>query len=347
MKKVSRILIANRGEIALRILRACRELDIETVVVYSEADRGAGYLDLADEVVCIGPGPSQQSYLDIPKIISAAEISAADAIHPGYGFLAENVHFAEICRSCHIEFIGPPVESIRLLGDKGAARELAKSVDVPCVPGSEGVLKSERQAVEVAQEIGYPVLVKAVAGGGGRGMRVAHNDSSLANAFLAARVEAEAAFNNPDVYLERYIDKPRHVEIQILADQHGNLVHLGERDCSLQRRYQKLIEESPSTAVTPDLRERMGDAAKRIVQAAGYANAGTVEFLLDAEGRFYFIEVNTRIQVEHPVSEMVCGIDLIKEQIRVASGERLGYSQENIRMTGAAIECRINAEDPA
>ena len=347
MKKISRILVANRGEIALRILRACRELDIETVAVYSDADRDASYLELADETVCIGPGPSQQSYLEIPKIISAAEITAADAIHPGYGFLAENTHFAEICESCHIVFIGPPVEAIRQLGDKGRARDLAVEADVPRVPGSAGILKNESDAQRVAREIGYPVLVKAVAGGGGRGMRVAANDAALVSGFLAARVEAEAAFGNPDVYLEKFIHRPRHVEIQILADEHGNIVHLGERDCSLQRRHQKLIEESPSPGLPPETREAMGEAAKRICRAAGYTNAGTVEFLVDSEGNFYFIEVNTRIQVEHPVTELVTGVDLIKEQIRVAAGEPLGYDQSAISMSGWAIECRINAEDPA
>lgn len=347
MKKFSRILIANRGEIAQRVIRACRELDIEVVAVYSEADRDASYLEMADEIVCIGPGPSQQSYLHIPHIISAAEITDVDAIHPGYGFLAENVHFAEICKSCHIEFIGPSIEAIRLLGDKGQARELAEKVDVPVVPGSVGILESEKAALEVAREIGYPVLIKAVAGGGGRGMRVAHNDISLVNGFLAARVEAEAAFKNSDVYLEKYIEKPRHVEIQILADKHGDVVHLGERDCSLQRRHQKLIEESPSPGLPPETREMMGDAAKRIVSAADYSGAGTVEFLLDREGSFYFIEVNTRVQVEHPVTEAVTGIDIIKEQIRLAAGEPLGYSQDDITMRGVAIECRINAEDPS
>ncbi|MEM7262813.1 MAG: biotin carboxylase N-terminal domain-containing protein [Planctomycetota bacterium] len=337
MKKFSRILVANRGEIALRILRACRELDIETVAVYSEADREASYLELADEAVCIGPGPALQSYLDIPKIISAAEITDADAIHPGYGFLAENTHFAEICKSCNIEFIGPPVEAIRMLGDKGRARELARSADVPCVPGSQGVIKTEAEAQKIAREIGYPVLVKAVAGGGGRGMRVATSESSLVTGFVAARVEAEAAFNNPDVYLEKYVEKPRHVEIQILADRHGNVVHLGERDCSLQRRHQKLLEESPSPGLPPETREAMGEAAKRIVRAANYTNAGTVEFLVDMHGNFYFIEVNTRIQVEHPVSEMVSGIDLIKEMVRVSSGEPLGYTQDDIKFSGHPV----------
>jgi len=347
VKKFSRILIANRGEIALRILRACKEMDIETVAVYSDADRNLRHLEYADETICIGPGSSLQSYLDIPKIISAAEITDVDAIHPGYGFLAENAHFAEICKSCHIEFIGPSISAIRLLGDKSMARECARKCGVPCVPGSEGILKTEKEALEVARSLGYPVIIKAAAGGGGRGMRIAHNDVSLANGFLQARVEAEAAFNNPDVYLEKLIEKPRHVEIQILADQHGEIVHLGERDCSLQRRHQKLIEESPSPGLSPELREAMGEAAKSLVRAAEYSNAGTVEFLVDREGRFYFLEVNTRIQVEHPVTEMVTGIDIVKEQIRISSGEPLGYTQADIQMKGAAIECRINAEDPA
>tara|TARA_B100001167_G_scaffold180950_1_gene137602 strand:- start:5 stop:1354 length:1350 start_codon:yes stop_codon:yes gene_type:complete len=347
VKKFSRILIANRGEIALRILRACRELGIESVIVHSVADAGAGYLDLADRTVCIGPGPSQQSYLDISRIIAAAEVEDVDAIHPGYGFLAENVQFAEICKSSHIEFIGPGVEAISFLGDKGKARELAREVGVPCVPGSTGILENEDEALKIAQEIGYPVIVKAVAGGGGRGMRVAHNDITLKNGYSQAKIEAETAFNNPDVYLEKYVEKPRHVEIQILADHHGEVVHLGERDCSLQRRHQKLIEESPSPGLPPEVRDEMGVAAKKLVKAAGYTNAGTVEFIVDKDFNFYFIEVNTRIQVEHPVTEMVTGIDLIKEQIRLASGERLGMTQDDIKTKGVAIECRINAEDPA
>jgi acetyl-CoA carboxylase biotin carboxylase subunit len=346
VKKFSRILIANRGEIALRVLRACKELDIETVAVYSEADRNAVYLELADETICIGPGPSSQSYLDVPKIISAAEITDVDAIHPGYGFLAENSHFAEVCQSCHIDFIGPGVQAIRLLGDKSSARELAMKHGVPCVPGSDGVVKSEQAGLEVARQIGYPVVIKAVAGGGGRGMRVAQNDIGLVNGFMAARVEAEAAFSNPDVYVEKYLERPRHVEIQILADEQGNAVHLGERDCSLQRRHQKLIEESPSPGLPEETRQAMGEAATTLARAAGYSNAGTVEFLVDRDGRFYFIEVNARIQVEHPVTEMITGIDLVKEQIRIASGEPLGYEQKDIRLRGAAIECRINAEDP-
>jgi len=346
VKKFSRILVANRGEIALRIIRACRELDIETVAVYSEADRDSTHVEVADHAVCIGPGPSRQSYLEIPRIISAAEIMDVDAIHPGYGFLAENVQFAEICKSCHIEFIGPSVEAIRDLGDKGKARDLAQEAGVPRVPGSPGIIETEAQALEIAREIGYPVLVKAVAGGGGRGMRVAHNDVSLASGYSQARVEADVSFGNPDVYLEKFIDKPRHVEIQILADNYGDVIHLGERDCSLQRRHQKLIEESPSPGLPDSVREEMGEAAKRLCKHAGYHNAGTVEFIVDREFNFYFIEVNTRIQVEHPVSELVTGVDLIKEQVRMASGERLGMTQDDISFSGVAIECRINAEDP-
>ena len=344
---ISRILIANRGEIALRIHRAAHEMGIETVAVHSTADADAMHVRLADHAVCIGPPAATDSYLNIANIISAAEVSHADAIHPGYGFLAENVQFAEICKSSHIEFIGPGVEAIAFLGDKGKARELAREVGVPCVPGSTGILDNEDEALKVAQEIGYPVIVKAVAGGGGRGMRVAHNDITLKNGYSQAKIEAETAFNNPDVYLEKYVEKPRHVEIQILADNHGEVVHLGERDCSLQRRHQKLIEESPSPGLPPEVRDEMGVAAKKLVKAAGYTNAGTVEFIVDKDFNFYFIEVNTRIQVEHPVTEMVTGIDLIKEQIRLASGERLGMTQDDIKTKGVAIECRINAEDPA
>lgn len=346
MKTFSRILVANRGEIALRIIRACRELDIETVAVYSEADRGAAYLDLADEKVCIGPAASAQSYLDIPKIISAAEITDVEAIHPGYGFLAENAHFAEICQSCHIQFIGPTVDNIRQLGDKAAARELAMNTGIPVVPGSKDIVPDEDEALKIAREIGYPVMIKASAGGGGKGMRVAHNDMSLVNGFMAARHEAEMAFKNGDVYLEKFVEKPRHVEVQILADSYGDVIHLGERDCSLQRRHQKLIEECPSPAVDASLRESLGEMACKLSRAAGYRNAGTIEFLLDRKGNPYFIEMNTRIQVEHPVTEMVTGVDLIKEMILVASGIPLRYSQEDIVMRGAAIECRINAEDP-
>jgi len=346
VKKLSRILVANRGEIAQRIIRACREMGIESVAVYSDADRDASYLDLADEAVCIGPGPSLQSYLEISKIISAAEITDVDAIHPGYGFLAENVQFAEICRSCHIEFIGPSVEAIALLGDKGKARDLCSEADVPRVPGSPGILEDEDEALRIAREIGYPVIIKAVAGGGGRGMRVAHNDISLRSAFTQAQAEAAAAFGNSKCYLEKYVENPRHVEIQVLADQQGEIVHLGERDCSLQRRHQKLIEESPSPGLPREVRDEMGAAAKRIVKAADYSNAGTVEFIVDKNFDFYFIEVNTRIQVEHPVTELVTGIDLIKEQVRIAQGEPLGYTQDDITFSGVAIEARINAEDP-
>ena len=347
MKPFSRFLVANRGEIALRIIRACRELDIETVVVYSEADRGAGYLDLADEKICIGPAASANSYLDISKIIAAAEISDVEAIHPGYGFLSESPQFAEICQTCGIQFIGPTVDNIRQLGDKAAARELATRVGVPVVPGSEGVISDEDEAMSVAKQIGYPVLIKAVAGGGGRGMRVARDESSFVAAFQAARSEAEIAFKNSDVYIEKYIEKPRHVEIQVLADSYGSVIHLGERDCSLQRRHQKLLEESPSPAVDDSLRQQMGNCATELTRAAGYRGAGTIEFLLDQGNNFYFIEMNTRIQVEHPVTEMVTGVDLLQEQIRVAGGAPLRYRQEDVRISGHSIECRINAEDPS
>jgi acetyl-CoA carboxylase biotin carboxylase subunit len=342
-----RILIANRGEIALRIIRACRELGIETVVVYSEADRGAAYLDLADETYCVGPAKASDSYLKINHIISAAEVGNVQAIHPGYGFLAENAHFAEICRSCNIEFIGPPHEAMRQLGDKNSARKLAREANVPVVPGSDGLVTNERDAIEIAHQIGFPVLIKASAGGGGRGMRVASNDLTLKSALSQAGAEAQAAFGNAAVYLEKYIERPRHVEVQIMADNHGNVVHLFERDCSTQRRHQKLIEESPSPRLTAETREAMCTAAVRLAKACNYTNAATVEFIVDQTGNFYFIEVNTRIQVEHPVTEMVTGIDLIKMQLRVASGEPLPFSQADIQHRGASIECRINAEDPA
>jgi acetyl-CoA carboxylase, biotin carboxylase subunit len=342
-----RILIANRGEIALRIIRACRELGVETVVVYSEADRGAAYLDLADEAYCVGPAKAADSYLKINNIISAAEVGNVQAIHPGYGFLAENAHFAEICRSCNIEFIGPPHEAMSLLGDKNSARKLAREANVPVVPGSDGLVTNERDAIEIAHQIGFPVLIKASAGGGGRGMRVASNDLTLKSALSQAGAEAQAAFGNAAVYLEKYIERPRHVEVQLIADNHGNVVHLYERDCSTQRRHQKLIEESPSPRLTAETREAMCAAAVRLAKAANYTNAATVEFIVDQQGSFYFIEVNTRIQVEHPVTEMVTGIDLIKMQLRVAAGEPLPFSQNDIQHRGAAIECRINAEDPA
>jgi acetyl-CoA carboxylase biotin carboxylase subunit len=341
-----RILVANRGEIALRIIRACRELGVETVAIYSEGDRGAHYLQLANEAYCVGPAKAADSYLKIASVISAAEVGNVQAIHPGYGFLAENAHFNEICRSCNIDFIGPSPQAMARLGDKNAARALAREANVPVVPGSDGIISSEKDALSFAHAVGFPVLIKAVAGGGGRGMRVASNDLALKSALQQARAEAEAAFGNGDVYLEKYIERPRHVEVQVLADLHGNAVHLWERDCSVQRRHQKLIEESPSTSITPETRDTMCDAARRLILAAEYTNAATVEFIVDGDGKFYFIEVNARIQVEHPVSEMVTGIDLIKWQIRVAAGERLPWNQADIRHQGCAIECRINAEDP-
>jgi acetyl-CoA carboxylase biotin carboxylase subunit len=344
---LSRVLVANRGEIALRIIRACRELGIETVAVYSEADRNAPYLRLADESVCIGPADCDQSYLDIPRIISAAEITNVDAIHPGYGFLAENINFAEICRDCGIIFIGPPVEAMKLLGDKVEARKLARKAKVPVVPGSDGVVPNEAEALKLATQIGYPVIIKAVAGGGGRGMRVVHNEVSLRAAFHAARTEADAAFGDGSVYLEKFIVEPRHVEVQVMADHEGNVLHFYERDCSIQRRHQKMIEESPCPVLEDRDRERLADAALRLIREARYVNAATVEFLLDKENKFYFIEVNTRIQVEHPVTEMVTGHDLIKWQIRIANGHTIKLRQKNIRHQGVAIECRINAEDPA
>ncbi|MFM7036640.1 MAG: acetyl-CoA carboxylase biotin carboxylase subunit [Planctomycetaceae bacterium] len=341
-----RILIANRGEIALRIIRACRELGIETVAVYSEADRGAHYLDLADEAWCIGPPQALESYLQIKRIISAAEIGNVQAVHPGYGFLAENSHFAEVCRSCNIEFIGPPVEAMQALGDKVSAREIARKAGVPCVPGSDGLVADVEEAVRIADQIGYPVLIKATAGGGGKGMRVAGNEISLRAGLAAASAEAEKAFKNAGVYLEKYVERPRHVEVQILADNHGNVVHLWERDCSMQRRHQKLIEESPAPKLPADVRRRICECAVSLVKTANYTNAGTCEFIVDKDFNFYFIEVNARIQVEHPVTELVTGIDLIKQQIRIAAGEPLPFTQADIPHTGCAIELRVNAEDP-
>jgi acetyl-CoA carboxylase, biotin carboxylase subunit len=341
-----RILIANRSEIALRVVRACKELGVETVAVYSEADRDAGYLNLVDETICIGPPQSGKSYLDIPRIISAAEITDVEAIHPGYGFLAENDHFAEVCNSCGIKFIGPRPETIALVGNKAAARQMARDAEVPVIPGSKSLIENDRDALEIAKKIGFPVIIKASAGGGGRGMRVAHNEISLVNAFLAARAEAEIAFADSSVYMEKYIEDPHHIEIQVLGDGKGNLIHLGERDCSLQRRHQKMVEESPSPIVSPELRKEMGDAAVRLCKSAGYENAGTVEFLLDRNMDFFFMEVNARIQVEHPVTEMVTGIDLVKAQLRIAAGEDLWFSQDEALVRGWAIECRVNAEDP-
>jgi acetyl-CoA carboxylase biotin carboxylase subunit len=342
----SRILVANRGEIALRIIRACREMGIETVAIFSEADRGAHYLSLADEAFCVGPPRPADSYLRIANVISAAEVGNVQAIHPGYGFLAENAHFNEICRSCNIDFIGPSPEAMSQLGDKDAARKLARKAGVPVVPGSAGIIEHPDEALKFAHEVGFPVLIKAVAGGGGRGMRVAANDLALKSALQQAQAEAEAAFGNGAVYLEKYIEQPRHVEVQVVADSHGNAVHLFERDCSVQRRHQKLIEESPSTSISPETRQAMCESARRLILEANYVNAATVEFIVDRDGKYYFIEVNARIQVEHPVTEMVTGIDLIKTQIRVAAGQRLPFSQEQIVHRGAAIECRINAEDP-
>ncbi len=342
----NKLLIANRGEVALRVIRAARELGIRTVAVYSEADRNSPHVRQADEAVCIGPPPPNRSYLSIPRIIATAEITDADAIHPGYGFLAENPHFAEICEACQVTFVGPAPRTITLMGNKSRARQTMIEAGVPIVPGSEGVLENAEEAVELAEEIGYPVIIKAVAGGGGRGMRVAHTPMSLMSAYSTATAEAESAFGDGSVYLEKFIVKPRHVEIQIMADRHGNVVHLGERDCSIQRRHQKLLEESPSPAVGAELRAKMGAAAVEAARACGYHSAGTVEFLLDATGHFYFMEMNTRIQVEHPVTEMLTGTDLVVEQIRVAAGEKLSWTQDEITFTGHVIECRINAEDP-
>jgi len=341
----SRILVANRGEIALRIIRACHELGIGTVAVFSEADRGAPYLELADEAICIGPAESAQSYLNIARIISAAEVADVEAIHPGYGFLAENVEFAEICRECGIVFIGPPVEAMRLLGDKVQARKLAQASNVPIVPGSDGAVEDEAEALKIAGTIGYPVMIKAAAGGGGRGMRIVHNDISFRSAFAAARAEAQAAFKDPKVYLEKFIIEPRHVEVQVMADRAGNAVHFYERDCSIQRRHQKMVEESPCPVLDNRTREELCSAALRIIKKAEYISAATVEFLLDAQKNFYFIEVNTRIQVEHPVTEMVTGFDLIKLQLKVAAGHTFKFNQRSIRLNGVAMECRINAED--
>jgi len=341
-----KILVANRGEVALRIIRACRELGIKTVAVYSEADRNSLHTAYADEAVCIGPAASAQSYLNIPRLVSAAEITDADAIHPGYGFLAENPYFSEVCAECKIKFIGPDAETIRRMGDKSEAKRTVRKAGVPVIPGSENIVSTPEEARRLASQIGYPVIVKARAGGGGRGMRIVHTEMSLANALMTAQAEAENAFDNGDVYLEKYIQNPRHVEIQILGDEHGSIVHLGERDCSVQRRHQKLIEESPCPVMTEKLRQEMGEAAVAVAQVANYAGAGTVEFLLDGEGRFCFMEMNTRVQVEHPVTEAVTGIDIIAEQIRIAAGQRLKIKQESVVLDGHAIECRVNAEDP-
>ena len=341
-----KVLIANRGEIACRVIWACRELGIKTVAVHSEADRDALHVKFADEAWCIGPPPSAQSYLNIPQIIATAEIFNVDAIHPGYGFLSENPHFAEVCRECNITFIGPSPEVIRIMGDKSEAKRTMKAAGVPVTPGSEGLIEDEETAIKEAGRIGYPVLIKATAGGGGRGMRVAYNQDELLNAYNTARAEAEAAFKNSGVYLEKYIANPRHIEIQVLGDNRGNVIHLGERECSIQRRHQKLIEESPSPAVSYELRQEMGRVAVDACKRIGYSNAGTIEFLLDENGSFYFMEMNTRIQVEHPVTEMVTIDDLVAAQIRIAAGEELNQTQDQLIFVGHAIECRVNAEDP-
>ena len=341
----SKILIANRGEIALRIIRACREMGIRTVAVYSEADRNCLHVRFADEAICIGQPAATNSYMNIPAIISAAEITDVEAIHPGYGFLAENAHFAEICESCKISFIGPSAGNIRLMGDKMAARAAMQKAGLPIVPGSHAPVKNKEEALKTAKQIGYPVIIKASAGGGGKGMRICHNDLTLVSSLLTAQAEAEASFGNPSVYIEKYIEKPRHIEIQILADKHGHILHLGERDCSIQRRHQKLLEESPSAAVDAKLRKRLGEAALKGAKVAGYTSVGTIEFLLDRKNNFYFMEMNTRIQVEHPVTELVTGIDLVKEQIRASAGEKIKLHQDQVQLRGAALECRINAED--
>tara|TARA_R110002073_G_scaffold6540_4_gene38425 strand:- start:1413 stop:2756 length:1344 start_codon:yes stop_codon:yes gene_type:complete len=343
---IKKILIANRGEIALRVIRACREMGIGSVAVYSQADADSMHVKLADEAYCVGKPRSSDSYLKIDQIIAAAEVAGVDAIHPGYGFLAENAHFNEVCRSSGFEFIGPSPQAMEKLGDKNTARAMAIANNVPVVPGSDGLINDNAEAIEVAKKIGFPVLIKATAGGGGKGMRVAEDEKSLATAVSQARTEAEAAFGNGGVYLERYVGSPRHVEVQVIADSHGNVCHLFERDCSVQRRHQKLIEEAPSPSLPEDRRIEICEAAVRMIRGADYTNAATVEFIVDADNNFYFIEVNARIQVEHPVTEMITGIDLIKEQIRVAAGEKLSFSQEDVKCEGAAIECRINAEDP-
>lgn len=342
----TKILIANRGEVAVRIIRACRELGIQAITVFSKADRDSLHVKLADDSICIGEPPSSESYLNIPALISAAEIADVEAIHPGYGFLAENAHFAEICESCQIKFIGPKPESIRLAGDKAAARiEMAK-VGVPTIPGSKGVVKNQEEALRLAKKLGYPVVIKAAAGGGGKGIKVAHNDGKLISAFLTAQAEAEAAFGNRDVYIEKYLKETRHIEVQILGDSRGNIIHLGERDCSVQRRHQKLIEESPAPGFNQKLRRKIGETAIKAARALKYENAGTIEFLVDADQNFYFLEMNTRLQVEHPVTEMVTGIDIVKEQIHIAAGEKLSVTQDRVVFRGHAMECRINAEDP-
>ncbi|GAA0602713.1 acetyl-CoA carboxylase biotin carboxylase subunit [Virgibacillus siamensis] len=344
---IKKLLIANRGEIAVRIIRACKEMSIDTVAVYSEADKDALHVQMADEAYCIGPTLSKDSYLNFTNIMSVATLTKVDAIHPGYGFLSENADFAEICKACNITFVGPSSEAIQKMGVKDVARETMKKANVPVVPGSEGVIENEEEAIKVAGEIGYPVIIKATAGGGGKGIRVAENEEDLLKGIRVTQKEAETAFGNPGVYLEKYIQDFRHVEIQILADQHGNVIHLGERDCSIQRRLQKLVEESPSPALTPEIRAKMGEASVMAAGAVDYVGAGTIEYIFDRNTHeFYFMEMNTRIQVEHPVTEMVTGVDLIKEQIHIANNEKLSFKQEDIEFDGWAIECRINAENP-
>ncbi len=344
----SKVLVANRGEIALRIIRACREMGVRTVAVYSTPDASSPHVHLADEAVCIGNAPSSQSYLNVPAIISAAEITDVDAIHPGYGFLSENAHFAEICESCHIKFIGPSPQAIRAMGDKMAARETARKAGVPIIPGTAEAVKDKDDALKIAKKIKYPVIIKAAAGGGGRGMRVCHNEVRLVSALMTAQHEAENAFGNAAVYIEKYLERPKHIEIQLLADTHGNIIYLQERDCTIQRRHQKLVEEAPSPSVDWKLRRKMGEMAVKAAKAVNYTNAGTVEFLLNEDGQFYFIEMNTRVQVEHGITELITGIDIVKEQLRIAAGEKLTIrKQDQVPLRGHAIECRINAEDPA
>jgi len=345
-KEIRKILIANRGEIACRIIWTCKEMGIKTVAVHSEADKDALHVRYADEAVCIGPAPSMQSYLNIPAIISAAEITNVDAIHPGYGFLAESETFAKVCEDCHIKFIGPRAEVIGMMGDKVEARRTMKAAGVPILPGSPEPIESPDEAIAIAKEIGFPVIIKAAAGGGGRGMRIVRKEEDLASNLEMAQTEALAAFKNGAVYIERYIERPRHIEIQVLADEHGNCIHLGERECSIQRRHQKLLEEAPSPVITPEQREQMGAVAVKACKEIGYSSAGTFEFLLDEDGSFYFMEMNTRIQVEHPVTEMVTLADIVRNQIRIAAGEELGATQEDVLIVGHSIECRINAEDP-
>jgi len=341
-----KVLIANRGEIALRVIRACKEQGIKTLAVYSEADVDSLHVQLADEAICIGPGPSNQSYLKIDRIISAAEVGDADAIHPGYGFLSENAHFAEVCASCNIKFIGPPPAAIRAMGDKNTARATAKAAGMPVTPGSDGIVESEKDAMVIARKIGYPVMIKATAGGGGKGMRPAHNDGSLVQGFRAARAEAEKAFGNGAVYIEKLIENPHHIEFQIMADMHGDVVHVGERDCSMQRRNQKIIEETPSPIMTDEIRERMGADCVRLAKEVGYIGAGTIECLMDDKGNYFFMEMNTRIQVEHCITEEAYGVDLVKEQIKIAAGEPLSHFIRHAKRKYHAIECRVNAEDP-